>query len=140
MARFHSITRCRICGSADLISVLNLGEQALTGVFPRRAGEVLTRGPLELVGSNDGTLLAGYATPGLRRIGMDPTGAKFRAHYPAGAELVADFFSAAGFRRVVPQGGARIVTSIAMFYDLEEPSAFVRDIGCASRHGLPAAW
>ena len=57
MARFHSLTRCRICGSADLISVLNLGEQALTGVFPRRAGEALTRGPLELVWCGESGLL-----------------------------------------------------------------------------------
>ena len=29
-----ALTSCRLCGSADLVTVLDLGEQALTGVFP----------------------------------------------------------------------------------------------------------
>ena len=31
------ITKCRVSGSTNLISVLSLGDQALTGVFPSRA-------------------------------------------------------------------------------------------------------
>ena len=43
------IRACRISGSRHLISVLNLGEQYLTGVFPRSESQHVTRGPLELV-------------------------------------------------------------------------------------------
>ena len=43
------INRCRITGSSHLISVLNLGEQYLTGIFPRTPEQVVTKGPLELV-------------------------------------------------------------------------------------------
>src|SRR4051812_500839 len=43
------ITRCRACGGGELVSVLNLGSQALTGVFPRSRGEPVAGGPLELV-------------------------------------------------------------------------------------------
>jgi hypothetical protein len=79
------------------------------------------------IGSNDATLLKAYGTGGLRRIGIDPTGAKFSAYYPAGVALVPDFFSAANFRKASSQP-ARIVTSIAMFYDLDEPIVFAREV------------
>ena len=37
----RAISRCRMCGNPNLVSVLHLGEQVLTGVFPRRKDEVL---------------------------------------------------------------------------------------------------
>jgi hypothetical protein len=183
---YQRLERCRVSGSTNLIPVLHLGEQELTGVFPR-PGEAVTRGPLELVwcadsgllqlghsfdpqemygdnygyrsglnasmirhltqkigflekladlkpgdvvldiGSNDCTSLKAYATPGLKRIGIDPTGLKFKAFYPDDIALVADFFTAAAFRKVSDKP-ARTVTSIAMFYDLDDPIAFARDI------------
>src|SRR5258708_2473953 len=41
--------QCRICGSAELTTVLNLGSQALTGVFPKTKSQSVASGPLELV-------------------------------------------------------------------------------------------
>jgi C-methyltransferase C-terminal domain/Methyltransferase domain/Putative zinc binding domain len=177
------------------MTILDLGEQALTGVFPASAEEHVSTGPLELVwcsvctllqlahsyepsemygdnygyrsglnrsmllhlarkargleslvglnpgdvvldvGSNDGTLLGAYATP-VRRIGIDPTAARFADYYPPGAKIVADFFSALNFHDVsdVP---ARVITSIAMFYDVEDPVAFARDIrDCLAPDGV----
>ena len=43
----HEIQRCRVSGSRHLVSVLNLGEQHLTGVFPREKSQPVTKGPLE---------------------------------------------------------------------------------------------
>lgn len=43
------ITRCRICGNPDLVCVLDLGEQMLTGAFPRSRDTQVTTGPLRLV-------------------------------------------------------------------------------------------
>lgn len=43
------IDRCRLCGNTDLVPVLDLGVQALTGVFPRTKDERVTAGPLRLV-------------------------------------------------------------------------------------------
>jgi hypothetical protein len=79
------------------------------------------------IGSNDATSLKAYETPGLRRIGIDPTGNKFREYYPDNIALVPDFFSAEAYRRAESRP-AKIVTSIAMFYDLDDPIAFARDI------------
>ena len=46
---FTSIDRCRICGNTHLVQVLDLGEQMLTGVFPRSRDMQVTTGPLRLV-------------------------------------------------------------------------------------------
>ncbi|HTB30723.1 MAG TPA: methyltransferase, partial [Bacteroidia bacterium] len=43
------ITQCRICGNKNLVSLLNLGDQALTGIFPTSKEDKITAGPLELV-------------------------------------------------------------------------------------------
>jgi len=185
---YTEIDACRICGSRNLIEVLSLGEQCLTGVFPKSPTDSLTRGPLELVwcadsellqlkqsyrademygdnygyrsglngsmvrhltnkarklerlaslssgdciidiGSNDGTLLTAYPQ-GYRKLGVDPTGKKFAAYYPEDVTLIPEFFSAEVVRRYLGKESARLITSIAMFYDLESPLAFVRDVG-----------
>ena len=184
---YTQISRCRVSGSSHLVPVLNLGNQALTGVFPRSKGEPVTAGPLELVwcpdsgllqlnhsynpteiygdnygyrsglnqsmvrhleakarrlqamvtlnrgdvvldiGSNDATLLKAYLGEGIERVGIDPTGAKFARFYTGGIQLVPDFLSQANFEKVTSKK-ARIVTSIAMFYDLEEPVSFAKQI------------
>lgn len=184
----NEITACRISGSSHLLSVLNLGEQYLTGVFPKDRTQQVTKGPLELVwcpdsgllqlkhsyslaemygenygyrsglnssmvdhlrgkvrglerklalnpgdwvldiGSNDATLLKAYTTKGIRRVGMDPTGAKFEEFYPDDVILVSDFFSARRFLDVSGGAKAKLITSIAMLYDLEDPNTFVGEI------------
>ena len=64
---------------------------------------------------------------GYEKIGIDPTGGKFKKYYTYDITLVEDFFSADAFRSVETRK-ANIVTSIAMFYDLEDPIAFARQI------------
>lgn len=43
------VEKCRICGNPRLERVLDLGEQMLTGVFPRDRNAQVTTGPLRLV-------------------------------------------------------------------------------------------
>jgi hypothetical protein len=89
----------------------------------------LASGDLVLdIGSNDGTLLRAMDEPGLRLVGMDPTGVKFHQYYPRHIHLIPNFFSADRFRAELGQDKARVVTSIAMFYDLESPLEFMRQI------------
>ena len=57
MSAYKEISRCRVGKSENLVSVLNLGFQALTGVFPKSVDEHVTKGPLELVWSPDSGLL-----------------------------------------------------------------------------------
>lgn len=192
---YREITRCRMCGNQNLVPFLNLGQQYLTGVFPRHKEDVLTSGPLELVkchpggehdscglvqlhhsyestemygqnygyrsglnqsmvahlqqkvakimatvplkvddliidiGANDSTLLQAYpADRGLKLVGIDPTGVKFKQFYPSHIQLIPDFFSAAKVHEAFNGQRAKIITSIAMFYDLEAPLEFVRQV------------
>jgi hypothetical protein len=79
------------------------------------------------IGSNDCTLLKAYSVSGIERVGIDPTGEKFADYYPDDVKLVPDFFSADAYVSTGAQP-AKIVTSIAMFYDLDDPIAFARQI------------
>jgi len=187
-----AIQGCRICGSADLHDLLDLGTQAFTGLFPRLATDPVPYGPLQLVkcseaaggcglvqlrhsfdgglmygdtygyrsglnasmvqhlenrvararryvdlspgdvvvdiGANDATTLRCYGDHGYRLIGIDPSAAKFRGFYPSWVEGVPAFFSADTFRGVAGSARARIVTSIAMFYDLQDPMHFMHEV------------
>lgn len=80
------------------------------------------------IGSNDATTLKSYSVAGLRRVGIDPTGKKFQSHYPSEIRLVPELFSAEAYRKVSGGHQARLVTSIAMFYDLEDPVSFARQV------------
>ena len=45
----QEIKNCRICKSSDLVEVVNLGTQSLTGVFPENSEESILSGPLAIV-------------------------------------------------------------------------------------------
>jgi hypothetical protein len=79
------------------------------------------------IGCNDGTLFDGYSAKGLRYLGFDPSDVS-RYAVAKGYDVVRDFFSAEGLRRRRPDQKAKAITSIAMFYDLEDPAAFVADV------------
>jgi SAM-dependent methyltransferase len=91
----------------------------------------LTEGDAVLdIGCNDGTLLKSYNTRNLYKVGFDP--AKNLAKYSSSIadKLVVDFFSEdiylsdPDLQIMKP----KIITSIAMFYDLEEPQKFVKSV------------
>jgi cyclopropane fatty-acyl-phospholipid synthase-like methyltransferase len=87
------------------------------------------RGDIALdIGSNDGTLLAAYPADGPILVGFDPSAAKFANHYRPDVALVIDFFSADVFRARFGARKAKIITSIAMFYDLDAPQTFMNDV------------
>jgi hypothetical protein len=46
---YKKVEKCRICGNVKLVRVLDLGEQMLTGIFPREKNAEVTTGPLCLV-------------------------------------------------------------------------------------------
>lgn len=184
--------KCRICGNKNLVQVLDLGEQMLTGVFPRQIDEKITKGPLRLVkcsglnnicgllqlehsydlgemygenygyrsglnssmvshlnnkvkkilniidlnegdlvidiGSNDSTTLQAYPVDGPILVGIDPTGIKFQSYYPSHIQLITDFFSAELVQKRFPHKNAKVITSFSMFYDLEDPLGFMKQV------------
>ncbi|PPC95366.1 MAG: methyltransferase [Methylotenera sp.] len=46
---YKKIEKCRICGNTHLECILDLGEQMLTGIFPKYENAKVTTGPLRLV-------------------------------------------------------------------------------------------
>jgi NDP-4-keto-2,6-dideoxyhexose 3-C-methyltransferase len=189
---YKKIDKCRACGNKELVEVLDVGVQTLTGVFPKSRNEVITAGPLILVkcmggsdvcgllqlqhsydlsemygqnygyrsginssmvshlhakikrilaqttledgalildiGSNDSTTLQAYPPGKYSLVGIDPTGVKFRSYYPDHIQLIPDFFSAAKVMEVFGDRRAAVITSFSMFYDLEDPLSFMREI------------
>ena len=186
---------CRICGNKNLVKVLDLGEQFLTGVFPKTKKQPVSRGPLHLVkchnnvltssvcgllqlghdysldemygenygyrsglnlsmvrhlqskilyilqtvnlkdddlvidiGSNDSTTLQAYPNHKCNLVGIDPTGKKFSKFYPPHINLISDFFSHSTVRNHLGDKKAKIITSFSMFYDLDNPMKFMKDI------------
>lgn len=43
------VTQCRVCGNRNLIPVIDLGNQRLSGVFPHPGGQAPSRSPLQLI-------------------------------------------------------------------------------------------
>ena len=170
----HETQLCRGCGSDQLETVLDLGEQAIAGYFPE-PGEKVLRAPLELVrctacdlgqlrhsvdrgalfagaygyrsginetmrahlkgiargfkvksgelvvdiGCNDGTFLENF--PVRSRVGYEPSEI-------CPARYHREFFSQEHFEKHHPGKKAKVVTSLAMFYDMEDPLEFAKQV------------
>ncbi len=80
------------------------------------------------IGSNDSTLLQSYPAQGVILIGVDPLGEIMRKYYSPHIHLIADFFSKKAVEKHFGSRKAKIITSIAMFYDLEFPLEFMQQV------------
>ena len=79
------------------------------------------------IASNDGTLLSGYSNENKNLIGIDPLINIFTDKYPTEVVKINEFFSKeVYFKRISRK--AKIITSFSVFYDLEDPIHFTRDI------------
>lgn len=80
------------------------------------------------IGSNDGTTLNLYPNRKLELIGIDPTGSKFKKFYKKDSKLISDFFDKNFFKKHNIKKKAKVITSFSMFYDLEDPIGFAKNI------------
>lgn len=94
-----------------------------TTAVPPQPGDIVLD-----IGANDGTLLRAYGN-GVTRVGFEPA-KNLLAEARVGTDvIIPEYFTADSFRSRLGQAArARLITSIAMFYDLEEPHEFVRDV------------
>lgn len=79
------------------------------------------------IGCNDGTLLKSYNNDKLDLVGFDPA-KNFVGVEDEGFIRINDYFNKASFEKACGDKKAKIISSIAMFYDLEDPIAFTQDI------------
>ena len=80
------------------------------------------------IGSNDGTTLNYYKNKKIIRVGIDPTINKFKKYYTKDIITSSNFFSLKNYKKLKLNKKAKIITSIAMFYDLNDPNTFIQDI------------
>ena len=188
---FHKIDGCRVCGNKDIITVLDLGDLFLSGIFPKKIDLDMPRGPLKLVkcneegggcghvqlehtydlptmygdnygyrsglnasmvkhlkekaqkiqkdiklqsgdivvdiAGNDGTFL-GFFPEDCQLLSIDPTSEKFSKYYKSNVNYIADFFSTDTFTKRFGKQKAKVITSFSMFYDLDDPCEFARQV------------
>jgi SAM-dependent methyltransferase len=84
------------------------------------------------IASNDGTLLKFVNREKYWTVGIDPAEGSFQEEAKKNCNIaIQDFFSKAVYEKWQLEGAiqkASIVTCIAMFYDLEDPIAFLKDV------------
>jgi NDP-4-keto-2,6-dideoxyhexose 3-C-methyltransferase len=181
--------KCRICNKKQYSKIINLGNQPLSGVFPKiQSNKKVKQSPLNLIrcnscdliqlfdtanvgdmygssygynsglsklminhlkdgflkltkykklakknnildiGSNDSTFLGFYPNNNLK-IGIDPSGPRFKKKYEKNkSELIANFFTYKNVNNNYPNLKFDIITSYAMFYDINNPIEFCKDI------------
>ena len=188
---FHKIKKCRICKNEHLTTVLDLGDQYLSGFFPKKIDPDMYKGPLKLVkcdettggcghvqlkhtfdlptmygddygyrsglnnsmimhlqskyerivkflklkdndlvidiAGNDGTFL-GFFPSNLKLVSIDPTSKKFSKYFKSHVDYIADFFTENIVKSYFQDQKAKLITSFSMFYDLEDPCQFAREV------------
>jgi cyclopropane fatty-acyl-phospholipid synthase-like methyltransferase len=78
------------------------------------------------IGSNDGTFLKFFSKK-LKLIGVDPTIKKLKNYYRKDIIKVPNFFSKSNISKIINKK-IKVVLSISMFYDLEDPVNFAQEI------------
>lgn len=109
--------------NASMVAHLHGKVQKIISQIDLREGDLVID-----IGSNDSTTLQAYPARGLNLVGIDPTGVKFHNFYPPHIQLIPDFFSSALVRDRFSGKKAKVITSFSMFYDLEDPIQFMREI------------
>jgi len=82
------------------------------------------------IGCNDGTLIHSYKTKGIYKIGFDPAQNLAQFSKKVVDKLISDYFNVETYHQDpdLHNRHPKIITSIAMFYDLENPNKFVSDV------------
>ena len=89
------------------------------------------------IGCNDGTLLSHYKKLGkFFRVGIDPAINISQEGKKIAEAHSVSFFDRSVFQKLTKKK-AKVITSIAMFYDLENPNKFVSDVNfCLDKNGI----
>jgi SAM-dependent methyltransferase len=80
------------------------------------------------IACNDGTLLSALPA-NIKRVGIDPADDTYHKESSKVAEVIQDYFSFDAWQKTsVADKKAKVITCIAMFYDLDNPHPFVQDL------------
>jgi SAM-dependent methyltransferase len=78
------------------------------------------------IGSNDATLLNSYQK-GFKKVGIDPLVKKYQKSYKKIDYKISNFFDAKHIQKLnIPK--FKVITALAVLYDLPDPNKFIKDI------------
>jgi cyclopropane fatty-acyl-phospholipid synthase-like methyltransferase len=87
----------------------------------------LKKGDIALdIGANDGTLLK-YYSKNLVRVGCEPASNLINELRQVTPDVIYDFWNYKLWQKQFGKKKAKVITAIGMFYDMEDPSQFIRD-------------
>jgi len=89
------------------------------------------------IGSNDSTMLRKY-TANIKSIGFEPAKNLVEKYGREGVtDVITDFFNYQAWNKKFGDAKAKIITAIAMFYDLDNPKEFVAEVAkCLDDEGV----
>jgi NDP-4-keto-2,6-dideoxyhexose 3-C-methyltransferase len=80
------------------------------------------------IGCNDGTFLGFFKKNKCKRFGIDPSSKKFKKYFQKNIDVAYKFFSKENVIKSFGEKKFKLISSIAMFYDIENPISFAKDI------------
>ena len=81
------------------------------------------------IGSNDGTFLNFFRSDKLVKLtGIDPSSIAFSKSYDKRIRVINDFFNEHSISKYFSNEKFSVITSFAMFYDVEDPNSFSKNI------------
>ena len=81
------------------------------------------------IGCNDGTFLNFFKKfRNVNLYGVDPSAEKFKQYHSKKINLIVDYFQRNKIRKKFKDINFDLITSFAMFYDIEDPNSFCKDI------------
>lgn len=98
--------------------------ESITGIYKVKENDLWLD-----IASNDGTLLS-FVPKSMIRVGVDPVDDTYKVEAEKHADLIIqNYFGAEDYKKSkFGSVKAKIVTCIAMFYDLENPDPFIKDV------------
>ena len=83
------------------------------------------------IGANDGTLLASIETPDIIKVGCEPANNLIDELSKHTKYVMHDFWSGDRYNQLAREWGigqAKVITALGMFYDLDDPNSFIKDV------------
>jgi len=108
--------------NSSMVSHLKLKHEKLINILYLNKKDIVID-----IGSNDGTFL-NFFSKKYNLIGVDPTIKKFKKYYKNHIVTISDFFSYKVLKKILRKKKAKLITSIAMFYDLPDTIKFASDV------------
>lgn len=117
---------------ADLNSIVKqacsyIENNAVEETLGMEMSHYINRSTVIDIGANDGTLLSNFGRD-FYKIGFEPVKKLADECMTYADYVVNDFFSLEKAREALRERQADIITSISMFYDVEDPDRFVREV------------